>query len=532
MPSSLAGRVAGAAAALAMLEAAHLHGARVVWTAHNARPTSRGIRHSKPGYWSAVVRRVDAVIHPSEAGRQAVAARYPELARTSPRGCAPWDIFAGSYPDTVSREEARAAMGIPQGVRVVGFLGLVRPYKNVPHLIRTVRLLPPGADEVILLVGGAPHSAALADEIRAAAGDDPRVRLTWRMCPTPRCRPTFARPISWSCRFATSPTPGARCSPSRSTGRCWFRVSARWASFGRWPGRLGAHLRWRADARCPGRRYRMGHEAARPGAEAGVAGLGVDRASDPRDLLGSDTEGNQPAPRGQVMRLSVVVCTRNRAPQLRACLERIGRLSVAASWELVVVNNGSTDETADVLHQFRRVFLHPLTVVEEPRPGLGMARNRGWRAAAGELIGFTDDDCYPADDYLISGRRLLRGPVARVSGRAGRAIRSDGFSDHDPGARPPSRRRAQRVCSGGPDSRGELRLPEGGARGYRRIRRRLRRRTPFCCEDVDALARAAAWAAAAPTIRGQSSTITTAARRGTRRCGFAGCTPLLAAPTT
>jgi glycosyltransferase involved in cell wall biosynthesis len=45
------------------------------------------------------------------------------------------------------------------------------------------------------------------------------------------------------------------------------------------------------------------------------------------------------------MRLSVVVCTRNRGSQLRACLASLGRLSCAAPWELVVVNNGSTDET-------------------------------------------------------------------------------------------------------------------------------------------------------------------------------------------
>ena len=43
---------------------------------------------------------------------------------------------------------------------------------------------------------------------------------------------------------------------------------------------------------------------------------------------------------------------------------------------------------------------HPLTVVTEQRPGLGRARNRGWRAAAGELVAFTDDECYPSEDYL------------------------------------------------------------------------------------------------------------------------------------
>jgi glycosyltransferase involved in cell wall biosynthesis len=173
---SLAGRVAGASAALGLLQAAHWHGARVVWTAHNAQPHESLHPALEEWYWSAVLKRVDTVIHPSEAGRQAVASRYPELAGR-PQAVVPLGHFRGSYPDTISRESARAAMQVPEGARVVAFLGLIRPYKNVPLLIRTVRSLPPEAGEVVLLVGGAPHTAALADEVRAAAGGDPRVRL-------------------------------------------------------------------------------------------------------------------------------------------------------------------------------------------------------------------------------------------------------------------------------------------------------------------------------------------------------------------
>jgi glycosyltransferase involved in cell wall biosynthesis len=179
---TLLGRVAGAVAALAILEAAHLHGARVAWTAHNARPHES--RHPRLEEWfrSAVVRRVDTVIHPSVAGREAVEARYPELARR-PHAVVPLGHFRGAYPDTVSCEDARAGFGIPDGARVVAFLGLVRPYKNVPHLIRTVRALPREAGDVVLLVGGAPHTAALADEVREAAGGDARVRLALEHVP-------------------------------------------------------------------------------------------------------------------------------------------------------------------------------------------------------------------------------------------------------------------------------------------------------------------------------------------------------------
>jgi beta-1,4-mannosyltransferase len=173
---SLPGKLAGAAAALAILDAAHLHGARVAWTAHNAQPHESRYPKLEEWFRSAVVRRVDTVLHPSAAGQQAVEALYPELVRR-PHAVVPMGHFRGAYPDAVSREDARAAFGISGGARVVAFLGLVRPYKNVPHLVRTVRALPREAGEVILLVGGAPHTAALADEVREAAGMDPRIRL-------------------------------------------------------------------------------------------------------------------------------------------------------------------------------------------------------------------------------------------------------------------------------------------------------------------------------------------------------------------
>jgi glycosyltransferase involved in cell wall biosynthesis len=179
---SLPGRVAGAFAALAMIEAAHLHGARVAWTAHNARPHESRHPRLEEWFWSAVARRVDAVIHPSVAGQEAVEARFPDLAHR-PHAVVPLGHFRGTYADTVSREEARAGFGISDGARVVAFLGLVRPYKNVPHLIRTVRALPREAGPVVLLVGGAPHSPALAGEIREAAGGDPRVRLALEHVP-------------------------------------------------------------------------------------------------------------------------------------------------------------------------------------------------------------------------------------------------------------------------------------------------------------------------------------------------------------
>ncbi len=169
-------RAAGAAAALAILGAAHFHGARVIWTAHNAEPHESRHPRLERWFWEAFVRRVDAVIHLSSAGQHAVEARYPALAAL-PHAAVPHGHYRGAYPDTMSRDDARAALAIPEEARVVAYLGLIRPYKNVPHLVRTLRALRSDVGQVILLVAGAPHPPALAAEVRAAAEGDPRVRL-------------------------------------------------------------------------------------------------------------------------------------------------------------------------------------------------------------------------------------------------------------------------------------------------------------------------------------------------------------------
>jgi beta-1,4-mannosyltransferase len=181
MVSGSPAKVAGAAAGRAVLAAARLHGASVVWTTHNARPHEGWSSRLERWYWSGVIRNVDAVIHPSAASRAAVEATYPALARL-PNAVVRLGHFRGSYPDRLSREEARESLGIAAGAAVVAFLGLVRPYKNVPHLIATVRALPPERNAV-LLVGGEPLTAQLAAEIERAAGRDPRVRLMLRHVP-------------------------------------------------------------------------------------------------------------------------------------------------------------------------------------------------------------------------------------------------------------------------------------------------------------------------------------------------------------
>lgn len=100
------------------------------------------------------------------------------------------------------------------------------------------------------------------------------------------------------------------------------------------------------------------------------------------------------------MKLSLIICTRNRANQLADCLETMLQLECQDAWELVIVDNGSTDNTSIIIERFRGSFPGQLTVEIETLPGLSRARNRGWRAAQGDIIAFTDDDCYPDQKFI------------------------------------------------------------------------------------------------------------------------------------
>lgn len=170
------GRLIRAVAAVVVVESARLHGARVVWTAHNAEPHESRHPRLERWFWSAFVRRVDAVIHPSAAGKRAVESRYPCLSSRA-NALVAHGHFRGAYPDAITRDEARAALAVPAGAHVIAFVGRVREYKNVPHLVRTVRALQASASQVVLLVAGAAQTAALAEEIGSAATGDPRIRL-------------------------------------------------------------------------------------------------------------------------------------------------------------------------------------------------------------------------------------------------------------------------------------------------------------------------------------------------------------------
>jgi len=118
------------------------------------------------------------------------------------------------------------------------------------------------------------------------------------------------------------------------------------------------------------------------------------------------------------MDVSIVISTRNRAAHLRETLRSLAATHVpsALKVELVVVDNGSTDETASVVDAWGREDW-PVRRVVEPQPGLSRARNRGVRASTGHVLLFTDDDVRVPDEWIgPMVAPILRGEADAVAG--------------------------------------------------------------------------------------------------------------------
>jgi glycosyltransferase involved in cell wall biosynthesis len=116
--------------------------------------------------------------------------------------------------------------------------------------------------------------------------------------------------------------------------------------------------------------------------------------------------------------LTLIVCTRNRAGYLPATLAAFASLDTTDGVDIIIVDNGSTDDTPRLLDAFARQCPDRVRVVREERRGLANAQNAGLRVAQGDILAFTDDDCYPCPDYLQRIREcFLESPIDFLGGR-------------------------------------------------------------------------------------------------------------------
>jgi GT2 family glycosyltransferase len=164
----------------------------------------------------------------------------------------------------------------------------------------------------------------------------------------------------------------------------------------------------------------------------------------------------------QPPRVSVVVCTYNGGRTLGQCLRSLQALDYP-DYEVIVVDDGSTDDTRAILSRFPSA-----RAVQQANRGLSCARNVGLRAATGSIVAYTDSDCFADPDWLThlvyqlqrSGAAAVGGPnlapedgrlaacVAASPGQPTHVLENDQIAEHVPGCNMAFRREALEMVGG------------------------------------------------------------------------------------
>jgi glycosyltransferase involved in cell wall biosynthesis len=102
--------------------------------------------------------------------------------------------------------------------------------------------------------------------------------------------------------------------------------------------------------------------------------------------------------------VSVVVCAFNAERTIDACLASLRTMNYP-DYEVIVVNDGSTDATREIAERYQREYQADphgprLVLLNQENRGLSVARNVGAHAATGEIVAYTDSDCVPDPDWL------------------------------------------------------------------------------------------------------------------------------------
>jgi len=120
------------------------------------------------------------------------------------------------------------------------------------------------------------------------------------------------------------------------------------------------------------------------------------------------------------MTITLILCTYNRANSISTALESVlaSILPPDLEWEVVVVDNNSTDHTRAVIEELSSRHPRRLRYLFEPKQGLSNARNAGISAAQGRVVAFTDDDVTVDPKWLQSlTQPLLDEQCAGTAGR-------------------------------------------------------------------------------------------------------------------
>jgi glycosyltransferase involved in cell wall biosynthesis len=114
---------------------------------------------------------------------------------------------------------------------------------------------------------------------------------------------------------------------------------------------------------------------------------------------------------------TVIIATRDRASRLNRCLQSLNEDRSQTSCEVLIVDNGSTDNTSQVVSAAAESSSRPMRLLQEPIAGVSYARNSAIRAARGDYLLFTDDDVVIHDGWIDALVGAFEPGVVAVGGR-------------------------------------------------------------------------------------------------------------------
>jgi len=121
--------------------------------------------------------------------------------------------------------------------------------------------------------------------------------------------------------------------------------------------------------------------------------------------------------------LSVIIATKDRAGYLERALDSLARQRDAPAFEVVVVDNGSSDNTRHVVERANETSGLSVRYEREPEPNRGKARNRAIAVATGDVVVFCDDDVQAPSHWIAAHARahapgepaVVNGPILNVA---------------------------------------------------------------------------------------------------------------------
>ena len=120
--------------------------------------------------------------------------------------------------------------------------------------------------------------------------------------------------------------------------------------------------------------------------------------------------------------ISIVVPVYNSESTINACIiSLINQNYPKEKYEIIVVDNGSTDNTSKILQKFRK----RIRLLKEPKKGSYCARNKGLNNARGDIIAFTDSDCVVDRNWLLHISKAFEDKRLKLVGGNIKALKTD-----------------------------------------------------------------------------------------------------------